>query len=331
MKTSHLVFPRMWVLVLTLMLPWAAQAQQEPAPVHNLIQVEQGAQHLLRQPAGIARVAIGDPQVADVNVVNRRELLISGKKLGITSLMVWKTKQGEPVQYRIRVGAAIDPLRNTVKDPELSGAVIDPGQELNGKLPNLLAYRRAKIAATQGQKDSKVEDRSQVALESQVMTQVKISEVSRTTLQQFGINLGKLGSNGQYGSFTGPGSAAIVSPTAGAASITGALPVQNAFNIVLGDSANNLFAAISMLEQKGLSRTLAEPSLLAMSGQTATYLAGGEFPVPVTQGGATAGAVTIQYKEFGVRLNISPTILSRERIARKVAPEVSDLNFSEGS
>lgn len=311
-------------LAMMLVLPLAAQAQ---TATQNIIQVEQGSQQLLRQPQGIARVAVGDPQIADVNVINKHEVLISGKKLGITSLLVWKTKNGQPIFNRIRVIAAVDPLRTTVKDPELKDAVIDPGQRLEGKLPNLLAYRRAKIAATQGKKGADIVDRSQVNLESQVMTQVKISEVSRTTLQQYGINLGKLGSNGQYGSLTNPGSSPIISA---AGAVTGTLPVQNAFNIVLGDTSRNLFAALSLLEQKGLARTLAEPSLLAMSGQTASYLAGGEFPVPVTQGGATAGAVTIQYKEFGVRLNISPTILSRDRISMKIAPEVSDLDFSAG-
>ncbi|HWU67959.1 MAG TPA: type II and III secretion system protein family protein [Stenotrophobium sp.] len=327
MKANPLSSVRFSLLALSLVLvlPVTARAEAQDA-AQNIIQVEQGSQRLLRQPHGIARVAVGDPQIADVNVVNRHEVLISGKKLGITSLMVWKTKNGQPVFNRIRVIAAVDPLRTTVKDPELKDAVIDPGQRLEGRLPNLLAYRRAKIAATQGKKGADVVDRSQVELESQVMTQVKISEVSRTTLQQYGLNIGKLGSNGQYGSFTVPGAGAV----AGAGGITAALPVQNAFNIVLGDATNKLYSALSLLEQKGLARTLAEPSLLAMSGQTASYLAGGEFPVPVTQGGATAGAITIQYKEFGVRLNISPTILSRDRIAMKVAPEVSDLDFSAG-
>jgi pilus assembly protein CpaC len=99
---------------------------------------------------------------------------------------------------------------------------------------------------------------------------------------------------------------------------------------MLGSGGSSLTAALTLMESKGLARTLAEPSLVAMSGQTASYLAGGEFPVPVSQGGTNNGAVTIQYKEFGVRLNITPTILTRNRIAMKVAPEVSDLDFSSG-
>lgn len=310
----------------------------------DLIQVEQGTHKLVRSPAGVARVAVGDPNIADINVINHRELLVSGKTIGITSLFVWATKAGTPTEYRIRVGAVLDPTRaSRPPDPELQGATIDPGLQLEGTLPNLLAHRRAKTATQQGSKDGKVADRSGVALETQVMTEVKISEVSRTTLQQYGLNLGKLGSNGQYLNLSTPGSGAAYqqqSPQtlfpngnsygAVAAGIGNAVPIQNAFNIVFGDMSNKLFGALSVLEQKGLAHTLAEPSLVAMSGQTASYLAGGEFPIPVAQGGAASGSITVAYKEFGVRLSLTPTVLSRNRISLKVAPEVSDIDFSAG-
>jgi len=340
-------FVRILAVAAVLSLPaLSANAATTPAPASQpgLILVEQGTHKLVRSPGGVARVAVGDPNIADINVINRRELLVSGKALGVTSLFVWATKNGNPTEYRIHVGAVKDPLRAAAPpDPELKGVVIDQGLQLEGHLPNLLAHRRAKTATQQGAKDGKVADRSNVDLESQVLTEVKIAEVSRRTLQQYGLNLGKLGSNGQYLNLTGPGAAAAyqqapsVLPPGGSgsyggvnAAIASVVPIQNAFNIVFGDMSNKLFGALSLLEQKGLARTLAEPSLVAMSGQTASYLAGGEFPVPVTQGGATSSAITIQYKEFGVRLNLTPTILSRDRIALKVAPEVSDLDFSAG-
>ena len=108
---------------------------------------------------------------------------------------------------------------------------------------------------------------------------------------------------------------------------TGFLPIGDAFNIVFGN--NGYTGILSVLERKGLARTLAEPSLTALSGQTASFLAGGEFPYPVPQGSATGGgAITVQFREFGVRLNLTPTVLSNSRIAIKVAPEVSDLDFT---
>jgi pilus assembly protein CpaC len=95
-------------------------------------------------------------------------------------------------------------------------------------------------------------------------------------------------------------------------------------------NGDSITAVLDILESRGLARVLAEPSLVAMSGQTATFLAGGEFPVPVSQGGAVAGGISVEYKEFGVRLSLSPTVLARDRIALKIAPEVSDLDFSAG-
>lgn len=87
---------------------------------------------------------------------------------------------------------------------------------------------------------------------------------------------------------------------------------------------------LSILERRGLMHTLAEPSLVALSGQTATFLAGGEFPVPVVQSGGNSGSITIQFKEFGVRLSLTPTVLANDRIVLKVAPEVSELDFTSG-
>ncbi len=89
--------------------------------------------------------------------------------------------------------------------------------------------------------------------------------------------------------------------------------------------------ALSVLESQGLARTLAEPSLTAMSGQSASFLAGGEFPFPVVQnGGSGVNSITIEFKEFGIRLNLTPTVLARDRIALKVAPEVSQLDYTNG-
>lgn len=322
MKNIHKNIARLCIVLLVLSVTGAQAQVVYLMTTAKAIEVEQGTQRLLRAgEGGVTRVAIGNPAIADVNVVNRREVLLSGKTLGVTSLIVWMGEGSR--EYRVVVGATKNPLFAKSADPELESAVIEPGQSLEGRLPNLLAYRRAQSSAQQGSKD-KIADRSVIEGESQVMTEVRIAEISRRTLQQYGLNLSKQGNN--LASFTTPSSTPLVSGLPGA----GFLPLQSAFNIVVGDVGRNIYGALSLLEQKGLARTLAEPSLVAMSGQTASYLAGGEFPVPVSQGGSTGGAVTIQYKEFGVRLNISPTILSSGRIAMKVAPEVSDLDFSSG-
>jgi pilus assembly protein CpaC len=311
----------------SLLLIAAMPASADP----TVLMVELGTQRLHRAAGDVSRVAVGDPAIADVSVVNRRELLITGKGLGITSLHVWTRGAPQPSTYRVRVGAVVDPTVRSRPDPELSQAMIDQGRSVSGKLPNLLAHRRAAQAGKLAEAGT-VTDSSGIELETQVMTTVKIAEVGRSTMRRYGLHASKASGSDSGGLFA-PGSLSGVEQNSGDSSgieFLQSLPIQNAFNLVLADPGRGLLGIISLLEGKGLVRVLAEPSLLAMSGQTATYLAGGEFPVPVSQGGASAGGISIQYKEFGVRLAISPTVLARNRIAMKVAPEVSDLDFSAG-
>ncbi|MDP3858541.1 MAG: type II and III secretion system protein family protein [Stagnimonas sp.] len=314
-------------------------ASQAAAPGDSrVIAVEVGVHKLIRQPEAVARVAVGDPAVAEVTVLNRREVLITGKKSGLTSLLIWPKGVATAQEFRLRVGPAVDPLKPKLVDPETAGTKSDVQDGLSGTSPNLLAHRRAKIGAeveaqrTLGtDKPIKLADRSNVDLETQVMTEVKIVEVKRSTLQQFGLSAIKNSGNTTAGVLS-PGSVSSISN--GGATGTGyqfdmAPPIASAFNLIIGDPRQGLLGILSFLEGKGLARTYAEPTLTAMSGQTASFLAGGEFPVPVSQGGTTGG-ITIQYREFGVRLSLTPTVLSRDRIALKVAPEVSDLDFSAG-
>jgi pilus assembly protein CpaC len=316
-------------LIAALVLMVAAVTARAEVPDANVILVEQGTHKLQRQSLPVTRVAVGNPDVADVNVINRREILITGKQLGVTSLMVWTSSTKMPQEYPIRVGAVHDPLRTTVPDAELGRAVIDQGRGLEGHLPNLLAHRRAKLASQSPPKEGgAVADRSGIDLETQVMTDVRIAEISRNALQQFGFNIFKSTGNTLAG-FATPGSINGIDKLDFQSS-GGFLPLQNAFQLIIGDPSKGLVGLLSILERRGVARTLAEPSLVSTSGQTATYLAGGEFPVPVSQGGTQAGGITIQYKEFGVRLSLTPTVLARDRIALKIAPEVSDLDFSAG-
>lgn len=302
-----------------------APAVQAAAVEPAVVAVELGTHKLLREAGGVKRVAVGDPSIADVNVINGRELLITGKKLGLTSLMIWpKTGAApgaNPKEFRIKVGAVTDPTKLAKPDPELAGASIERGSSLDGKLPNLLAYRRAKTGATA---TDKLVDQSAVEGDFQVMTQIKIAEVNRTTAKRYGLRL-------DYARAGIDGTVAFSSPQPTNDLLT------SAFNLLVGptDIGNRetLGGRLSLLESRGVVRVLAEPSLTVMSGHTATFLAGGEFPVPVSQSGSAAGggaAITVEYKEFGVRLPLTPTVLSKDRIALRVAPEVSDLDFTAG-
>lgn len=305
-------------LAATLVFAGAAAAAEKTPPV---VIVEQGTQKVLRAETNITRIAVGNPAVADVSLVNRRDLLTTGKSIGITSLLVWVQGKTDPRRYVLRVQLPVDPLKAQRVDPELKAATIDPGRGVGGQLPNLLAHRRAQLAAS-AQKEGAIADSSSVELESQVLTEVKIAEVSRSTAQQYGLGLG----------YKHVGKKTSVDWNAPARS---AGVVESAFNLVFNrdvGNGNSITGVLDVLESRGLARVLAEPSLSAMSGQTATFLAGGEFPVPISQGGGSgsSSAITVEYKEFGIRLSLTPTVLARNRIALRIAPEVSDLDFSGG-
>lgn len=304
---------------------------QSQADTSEVILVEQGTHKLIREQTSVKRIAVGDPAIADVNVINSRELLVTGKMLGVTSLMVWPSSGRAPAQYKIKVGGVVDPTRKLRADPELAGAQIERGASLEGKLPNLLAYRRALASAKPA--TDRLLDQSIVEGDTQVLTTIKIAEVNRSTLQTYGAQFLKNVVNTTAG-VAPPGLLSGISRPAGSGfqveSTSGFLPVNNAFNLVFGDATRGFLGVLSVLESKGLARVLAEPSLAAMSGQTATFLAGGEFPIPVAQSGGNNGSITVEFKEFGVRLSLTPTVLSKDRIALRVAPEVSDLDFSAG-
>jgi len=305
-------------------LPAASRAQTavavEPAPVALTLDV--GTQQLLREKFPIHRVAVANPEIADVSVINSRELLVSGKSAGVTSLIIWtRDAKAQPIGYKVSVAS----------------------RSISGSTSDLLSHRDAVLAAGSGQAAAGsgsgsaaqvVADQTTVAVDTQVMSQVKIVDIQRTALQEFGFNFfagnkagtaGGIGSPGAIGSVTSTGSSG--------ATITGAagnIPIASAFNLVYASTA--YLGALSVLESQGLAHTLAEPSLTAMSGQTASFLAGGEFPFPSVQngGGTGSNSITVAFKEFGIRLNLTPTVLARNRIALKVAPEVSDLDYTNG-
>jgi pilus assembly protein CpaC len=253
------------------------------------LQVPAGSQRLVSQGKSVSRVAVGNPEIADVNVIRGRDVLLTGKKPGRTTLMVWLGGAKSPQEYAVVVGSGNDPA-----------LVTHPG-----------------------------------SVNTQVQTDIKVAELSRSTLKEFGFNFIR-NQTGRTFSSTRPGGLAGVTQGGGGITLTsgsGFVPLSNAFNLVFGDSNRGAAGIISLLEQRGLVRVLAEPTLVAMSGQTASFLAGGEFPVPVQQGtggggGNAGGGITVEFKEFGVRLNLTPTVLANDRIVLRVAPEVSELNFT---
>lgn len=248
------------------------------------LDVEQGAQRDQQLPVPIKRLAIGDPNIADVQVLDKRDFLVTGKAEGLTSLLIWTSCSNQPIRTVVRVGA------RTVSDVAGASGV---GA---GNLAN------------------------------QVQTDIRFVEVSRSKLKQASTSLIRQGSNTFV--LGSPGSLSGLKVSPGGILDGGTFGSSDGFNIIWGGGSSKWLGFINALEGSGFAYTLARPSLVATSGQSASFLAGGEFPIPVPNG--NSDNITIEYKEFGVRLTLTPTVMNDKRIALKVAPEVSELDFTSG-
>jgi pilus assembly protein CpaC len=292
--------------------------------------IELGVQKLYKTAQRIERIAFADPAVAEVSAINDKQLLITPISTGSTSLTIWFQGQQEPQQLILNVVEALHHKQKALSQlDETDITVQSAGSKvlMEGNFSSLEQHDNVKKTL---EIDEKGIDRSIGAYPSQVQIDIKIVEISKSRLQTAGFFLGK-GLNG--------GIARVLAPPGGVTSGTfdggqltlsgNPIPQGDAFNLVFGRESNGLLAALSLLEGNGFAYTLAEPTLIAMSGQSANFLAGGEFPVPV-RGGGIDNSVTVEYKEFGVRLSLTPTVLSEHRIALKVAPEVSELDFNAG-
>jgi pilus assembly protein CpaC len=290
----------------------------------------------------IQRIAVGIGDVAEATAISPEEILVNGKTAGDTSLIVWESGGGRQfynVVVRPSAGVANDRLEGLRRElrTELPGQPIRVSSEnglvfLRGTVKDLTSSARAiQIASTAG----KVVNLLYVNVppsDPQILLKVRFASVDRTVEKQLGINVFSLGAANSIGSVTTGqfGSPSFPPFTSGGNTTTTTL--SNFMNLFIFRPDLNLGATIQALETKGLLEILAEPNVLATNGKQASFLAGGEYPYPTVQGvtGGGTGAVTIQFKEFGVRLNFIPTVTPRNTIRLQVAPEVSSLDFTNG-
>jgi pilus assembly protein CpaC len=285
-------------------------------------------------PDGISRVAASTPEAVDVVTASNHEILFNGKGLGRATVVIW-SKLGKRKTYNVTVEPNLEPmrrlLRETFPDEEIDVRASRDSMALIGRASSATVAERALalVAATAKGAVSNL----QVApppVENQVLLRVKFAELSRTAESDFGVNLlstGALHTVGQIG--TGQfGSAQLGQALGGGQRSTFSL--SDILNVFAFRPDLNLGVVLQDLQARGLLQILAEPNLVATSGKEASFLAGGEFPVPVAQGGASAGAISIQYREFGIRLSFTPQITPHHTIRLHVRPEVSSLDSADG-
>jgi len=274
----------------------------------------------------------------DARIVAALALLIGGLCLGPASARASDVVVVDAGSQSVLVppGAA---RRASVADPGIADVEIVHPREIlvRGKHPgatHILIWvdgweepRQYEVSVGAPQLGEPAEESAQVQIETRIV------ELSRRALRQAGISLTRIGDNTTI-SVTPPGTLSGISGGGGAGfildSASGFLPLSQAFNLVYGNAGENLLVTLSVLEQNGMAHTLAEPTLVALSGQTASFLAGGEFPIPVVQNGGSGSSITIEFKPFGIRLMVTPTVLPHDRISLRVAPEVSEIDFTAG-
>ncbi len=333
-----------WILLFN--VGTGLQAQASPAQPAASIQdssndlsVAVGKTVLVDCAWPIARVAVGLGGMAEVHATSPTEIMVEGKAVGETSLIVWDTHGGRQffnVTVRNSASAVNDNLEAIRRElrAELPGEPLRVSSDngaifLRGTVNDIGSSARAEKIASTGllSKDGKVVNLLDVkvpASDPQILLKVRFASVDRSKLTQMGINL----FNNGLGNSLGAVSTGQYSPPT---TVQTGTSLSSDLNIMAYFPGLGGFGAtIQALETKGVVEVLAEPNVLAANGREASFLAGGEYPYPMVQGGAagTAAAVTIMFKEYGVRLNFIPTITPRGTIRLQVAPEVSALDFT---
>lgn len=268
----------------------------------------------LSEPA--KTVFVASTEIADVQVPTPTTFLVYGKKPGTTTVFAI-SETGTTTSYTVRVsrpaGDVAAVLHSAVPNARIRVSGAPDGVTISGSVNSPLDAERLKAAASQylGDKET-INFAVAVNAATQVTLRVRVAEVSRTVEKQLGVNWSALGNIGSIGK-----AFPALSLNVNSNSTVGTSPKGNPLN--LGGNVNGV---IDALDQEGLATILAEPTLTAISGETANFLAGGEYPIPVPQG---VQIVTIDYKRYGVSLNFTPTVLDGNRISIKVRPEVSAL------
>ncbi len=319
-------------------LAGALGGAQEPAAKADEIQMLAGRSVVLEHPDDIVRISVANPEVVDAVAVTTREVLLNAKSSGSTSLIVW-SKPGERQIFTVYVLVNAEGLERQLKDAFPGESIQARGGKdtiiLTGRVSSAaVAERAAALASTAARTVVNNLEIAPAPADKQILLRVRFAEVNRVALTQFGVNLlstGALNTPGAVSTqqFSPPRSSDLASrigaPVSGASS---SFTLNDLLNVFAFRPDLNLAVLIRALQSRNLLEILAEPNLITSNGREATFLAGGEFPFPVVQGGGNAGAVTVQFREFGVRVSFTPVLTPYNTVKMHVRPEVSSLDFA---
>lgn len=298
---------------------------KEVIPVNVLV----GQSKLITFNQPIERFSVSNPEVAEAVLVAGNQVIVNGKAFGQINFIAWEKGSDRFLVFDVYVRtnlSLIDSQIHALFPKEdirlsqangsvvLSGSVSDPG----------IATQVDAVVQAAGFKTVNLLQ-SPVKNAMQVQLQVRVAEVSRNKMRELGTSYGYQGAPGVGGYLNSGGGPSALSEV-----INGVMRGTFTSSMNVFAMGGNTLALVRALQQQGALRALAEPNLIAMNGQEASFLAGGEFPVPVVQGGGALSTVSIIFKEYGVRLNFKPTIIDEDHIRLELEPEVSTLDFANG-
>lgn len=286
-----------------------------------------GKTQIISSARALEQVIVGNANIADVQLLNDRQFLIMGRSAGTTNLAFRDTNNRVIAVMDVVVGYDMDSLKRNFHEAMPHERNIEVRSAngkimLSGQVGSVSTMDTAlQLARSYASNEGEVINLLQVGGGQQVMLEARIAEVKRNSLRNLGIETygsGTAGDNTVFRFLTGD-------------------PTQSSFGGGLGIETTSfgtlpIGVLLQALEQEGSAKILAEPNIVALSGQEANFLVGGEFPVPIAQtGNAAAATITIQWKEFGVGLRFTPTVLSDRRINMQLNTEVSDIDFTTGT
>jgi pilus assembly protein CpaC len=304
-----------------------ANTPAEPVQINVLV----GQSRVINFDRSIGRFSVSDPAVAEAVLVAPDQVLVNGKAFGQVNFIAWDQKSGQFLVFDVFVRANLSLIdsqiralfpKDNISLSQANGSVVLSGTVANQKT---VAQAEAVVKAAGFTTVNMLE--SPTMNKAQVQLQVRVAEVSRSKMRELGASYAYQSSQGVGGSIGSGGGPFTV----------GSVDAGNIFGSVVGSALNlfvmggNSYNFIHALKTQGALRSLAEPNLIAMDGQQASFLAGGEFPVPMIQsGGGDKANVSIVFKEYGVRLNFKPTIIDEDHIRLELEPEVSTIDFANG-
>jgi pilus assembly protein CpaC len=315
--------------------------------ITQVLHLQKGQSKVVRTTYPITRISVADPEIADIILISEREVYVNGLHSGVTNLGIWGKNRFTSATVTVEADLTLlkEKLHQILPDQKIAVQAAGDSVVLSGEVSGPLAQDTALSLAGSfgGGKEKKVVNLMHVGGVQQVMVEVRLAEIDRTVLDQMGINWTALAPQGNIFSQQVNALNALQSlirvfsggtgtPTPGGVSTTYTQTFSSNLQGIAGFKAGGLIWTMffNILKQNNLGRVLAEPNLVTTSGQEASFLAGGLYPVPVPQPGGAAGAavITVDYKPYGVGLKFTPTVLDGDKIAMKLAPEVSELDPS---